>query len=139
MCFRNDYDWYPQVVEIEQVVLSKPTRCEECRRKLPTGETMKRTYLQENHPDDWDDEDGNPVDFEPGETSLHYTCLPCCQLLEAVQSAEEDAGCKGDEAMPAVGELGDALYDEPERYLAKLKELYPNFPQEHLDIFLSEE
>lgn len=145
MCFSHDYDWRATVIHLDDKATSdKPVKCDECRRIIQPGTPYTHLHQQENDPDDWpeawldrnpDAEEADVPAFEPGETYDWDCCQDCANLLDAVEAAEREEGCTGDETRPALGELRQAMHDDRRdgwRYLKKARELHPHLTAEYL-------
>lgn len=150
MCFYDESDYTPQLVEDEVIEANEPTRCMECRRTIPVGGWVRHVFLQEHEscrhdPDndryvgDWTAEEfGVAVESLPEEgcspgcshdygDSFHYDrCRDCDQLLDAIQKHEIAEGCHWADSLPNLERLRDAMHEGDGRaYLAKAEELYP--------------
>ena len=128
MCFYiDDYDWTPSVIEIDDITVSEPTRCYDCRRKC--GGVMQRTRMIEH---DWCQGCSEGVDIDDrgdcrceqgpsvGCTETIIQCLDCVAFRAVIRNVEVSRGCRRDEATP-VDPLFDALpysaRDDVERYI----------------------
>lgn len=138
MCFVNDYDWYAQEVAHSTRPAATPTRCAECRETIPVGGLVHHTFMQEYeechicYEGDCtcaDDKCCQCEEPEYGETFDYDCCDGCHKFLSAVQHAEEDAGCSGDETRPPLGEMRSAIRDggrdEAKRYWLRALRDYP--------------
>ena len=149
MCFyHGDYDWYAELQENDSYIIKNlPITCNECLIKVQVGETIHHIYLQQHEECNicYSGECDCPFTVisgeEPernccqckypefGETFDWYCCDNCHKFLEAIQTSETEAGCKGNSTRPALGtmveELREGGKEEVERYIKKLESLYP--------------
>ena len=146
MCFYNDdCDWIAQVYEESASVVTESGQCQECGRIMLVGATMHNVWIQQyeacrrcdpNERAEWDDDfAGGPLEqcsdgqHDYGETFDYSRCDDCDLFLQAVQEAEEDAGCHHDDARPPLEfmreRINDGGQDEAKRYWRKALERYP--------------
>lgn len=140
MCFINDYDWYASVATDEETTADKSTKCFECHRAIPAGETFRHIDQQEHEVCTQDPEsdyyEGEETDqigckCEPGKCDFGETfscdiCTECTKLLKAIEASEIEEGCSPDESQPGFGELCDAMSeDDGGRYRAKAAAMFP--------------
>lgn len=139
MCFyHDDYDWIAQVSEEDELVATKPTKCAECRRVVQVGDTLDHIFMQQYeecrtcYDGTCECEDGKCCQCpEPrfGETSNYYRCEECSKFLDAVQEAEQEAGCNYTEARPGLETMIDDIrgggIDEAKRYWKAAAKLSP--------------
>lgn len=148
MCFYADYDWIAQVFEESTPVADKPIRCEECGAGIPRGVKYHHVWMQQydycltcelGECSCGKDTDGNLLcdggcgkcECDPpnyGETSDWNCCENCHKFLNAVQLAEQEAGCDYSESRPPLGEMmtyiGDGAEEAKKYWKVAVKE-YP--------------
>ena len=141
MCFYVDADWYADVVVSTTPVAEKDTRCDECGTAIPAGATFHHTYMQEAEAclncEHGDCECvGDCCQCESptvGETFHYDCCVECFKFLEAVQTAELEAGCAIDEARPPLGDMREYIRDggmeEAKKYFQLARVRYPELAQ----------
>lgn len=146
MCFYNDdYDWTAAVCEEDKRTASKPVRCMECRRLIPVGGAVVHVFLRQHEAckncdeelrEEWDDDyEGGPLTpcadgkHDYGETYDYDRCEDCDQFLQAVQTAELEAGCRLNESRPPlefmVEYIAEAGIEEARKYFKKARDLFP--------------
>lgn len=131
MCFVNDYDWICRQQEESSYPAEKPTRCKECRKTIPVGETVYHLHQQEYEDGDCaacyhgncdcpDEECCQCPDPDYGETYEYDCCEDCWLFRQAVALAEQEAGCSAWESQPNLAELYEAIQnggpDEAKKY-----------------------
>lgn len=132
MCFYSDPDWYASLCTDEIKPLEgKPRKCYECSAPIAVGQLCRQVYMQQNHPDEWEDGDHEEgEEFRTGETFSCTICEPCTRLLECIQEIETEAGCQDHESQPMFGELSEAMHHEPEmawKYADRFRQKFPQF------------
>lgn len=142
MCFNNDDgDWIVGTQETSTVVVEKPTRCRECASVIPYGAEAIAIALYEfddSGPgcitcDNGDCEcTGNCCQCdEPNRGEEYHTvrCLNCNAFLNAVQIAEEEAGCRHDESRPPLDQMQEYIreagIEEADKYRKVAIREYP--------------
>lgn len=143
MCFVNDCDWFASVYNLGTMTVEKPTKCLECYGVVPYGATLHTVHMQEHEEchvceygecDCPKDKDGDckeckcdPPDY--GERFHYHRCEDCNKFLNAIQIAEEEAGCGNDEARPLLTEMRDQLREagprEAKKYYQVAMREYP--------------
>jgi hypothetical protein len=143
MCFYNDdYDWRAELIQRQDGVADKPVACYECGDKIKPGQFVHHIYMQEHEDErcEWCD-DGKTSDGTecqdcdgkgvrgPGQTYDYDRCQNCHKFLQAVESAELEAGCSSYEATPSlegmIEEIRNSDADEAKRYFKKALRLFP--------------
>lgn len=137
MCFVHDYDWHASVCERTTNTAEKPTRCHECGRMIAADSPVHHVYMQQ-YEECRDCERGDCScgddccqcpDPAVGETFNYDCCEDCQKFLYAVQVAEEEAGCSGDETRPWLGGMTEAIHDggrdEARRYFKTALRMHP--------------
>lgn len=138
MCFSNDdYDWTAEISETTNGPADTATHCIECGAAIAAGEYRRNLRQQEYEQcqrcqDEWSDSYDETADaatckHDYGETCDVDTCAACCNLLVAVRSVEQEAGCPEDSQVPRIGELLDSLMemDDRDRYARRAVEMFP--------------
>lgn len=127
MCFYHDYGWVAEISEKTEGVATVPTACDECHQVIHPGEFLLHIFQQQHSEDSWAEDHGDDEPFEPGETFEYDRCERCHKLLQAIRAAEEEAGCRGSETQPALGELREAMFeaDDAGHYADKAREMFP--------------
>ena len=138
MCFIHDYDWTARVCEETAYPAQKPTECDECGAVIPIGGGVYHVHMEE-----YDGcrqcylgececgEEGccRCPEPDPGETFDYDRCESCEKFLYAVQEAEEEAGCEGSEARPALGTMLEDIQNggrhDAKRYWKLARQHYP--------------
>lgn len=139
MCFyHGDYDWVARVNDEEEGPAPAAVICDECHRRIRAGEW--RYHLdQQEHEECQACEDGDCgclpdsccecVTPRYGETFTYDRCEHCHLMLAAIEAAEAEEGCDGDEARPSLGrmaeEVGDAGREARTRYADAARERSP--------------
>jgi hypothetical protein len=153
MCFINDnYDWIAEVWEESTETATKPVRCQECREQIPVGGTLHCIHMQEHEEchrcfgDHFDEDDERcpcsalkdrygacteckceKPDF--GESEDYWRCENCDKFLNAVESAEVEAGCSTHEARPGLGMMLEDIINGDrhgaKRYFKTALAMYP--------------
>lgn len=137
MCFNNDYEW-TAAVHFDDVVKAKTwCKCMECGLPILEGEYYRQIEMWEHEQceqcyGEWGDkrDTDEPCDCDKpdyGEQFATRRCLCCDQLLRAIEAAEIEEGCSGDETRPPLEQMIEGLQyaDDRERYFAKARELFP--------------
>jgi hypothetical protein len=111
----------------------EPTRCDECHDTIPAGGWVRHIFQQE-HEMCQQCEEGDATrcedgDHDFGETYAYDRCEACDKVLRAIEQAEIEEGCKGDETQPPLEGLREEMYNidqhERARYLNKLRQMSP--------------
>ncbi len=148
MCFYNDdYEWVARVVDDSDVVLSTPSRCQECGRTLEAGETVHNVFQQEHEecgacedglcdcPKDKDEEciDCECEDPDYGETFDYDRCQECDKFLKAVYEHEKDENCPPTERQPAYEMMIETISqferENAVKYFRKAARMFPELKQ----------
>lgn len=165
MCFfyDDDCDWIARVFEETTKTADKSLKCLECFGHIAPGEQYTHIHMQEyeccrvcdadtraewiDANGDWDSEDWDGETLLPpcadgqhnfGHQDWHRICERCQKLLAAIQHVEEDDGCEGDEARPAIGQLREAFWesDHADEYIDRARQEFPELAMSgHLDQF----
>ncbi len=147
MCFiHDDYDWRASIVEQSDRIAESPYRCDECQATIAAGEPVHHVYMQQYEECrdcengectcppvivNGETQDGCCMCSNPtfGETFDYDRCDGCSKFLHAIQLAEEDEGCSGDETRPGLGTMIDDMLngglDEAKRYFKRALLEYP--------------
>lgn len=141
MCFYAEGGWYASVSAWTTRRLTKPCRCDECRRVMPAGTAMHHLFLQEHEEcraceadececlGKGDDHECVCPDPQYGESYDHDECDDCHKFLEAVQAVEIEAGCRRAESRPALGEMVNDINEggmqEAKRYWQRARLEFP--------------
>jgi hypothetical protein len=140
MCFWNDdYDWTAEVSEEEEFVASKPTKCQECYRLIPAGETMVHIWMQQYeechacYDGECECPEGRCCQCEEpvfGETFDYHRCQECDKFLMAVEAAEVEEGCARHESRPGLGAMASDIMDgDRENIKRYFKRALRDFPE----------
>jgi len=126
MCFDQDADWIARVYEETITTAEKPTRCDECGQKIPTGGWLLHVWMQqyEDCLHTFDDDSAPLVEgveecppdckHNFGETYDYDRCESCDKILRAIEDLELKRGCHRNEARPLLTQMRDAVFEEPE-------------------------
>ncbi len=154
MCFydEGDCDWTATVCLEKDRLADRPTRCNECSRKVPLGGKLHEVFQQEHEScqicQDEDSESfigtNDEADFEPeewvermailanhacsyGETFLYRRCSDCDNLFKAIEAREEEEGCPPYARRPMLTELHYAFSEHESNfeYAEKAVEMFP--------------
>lgn len=131
MCFTNDYEWTAAVYFDDVVKAKLWCKCMECGLPILEGEYYREIEMWE-HEECQACADGSEKQCECdkpdlGEQFATRRCLCCDQLLKAIEAAEIEEGCSGDETRPPLEQMIEGLRyaDDRERYFAKAREMFP--------------
>lgn len=138
MCFyQPDCDWYASVHEETTVAAAKPTRCRECDVMVPIGGIVHHIYLQEaeeckecqNGYCECEGECCKCPEPSYGEEFDYDRCDDCHKFLEAVATAEKEAGCGPHESRPMLEQMIEDIQgggsDEADKYFLVAERDYP--------------
>ncbi len=143
MCFYNDdYDWVAAIEDEAERILEKPTRCDECGRKMQVGETAHHVFQQQHEECqaceegdcDCPDKEDCPHDCkcdEPnfGETFEYDRCVECDKFLKAVEQHETDEQCPPMERQPAYAMMIETISEferkDALKYFRKAARMFP--------------
>jgi hypothetical protein len=130
--FFHDFEWYVELSENTVGEAKEPTRCDECHDTIPAGGWVRHIFQQEHEMcqrcEEGDEPECEGGKHDYGETYAYDRCQGCDKVLRAIEQAEIEEGCKGDETQPALEGLREALSEDPEameRYRRKLQEMFP--------------
>ena len=134
MCFNNDYDWSASVYFDDVVKAERWWKCMECGLPILEGEYFRviemweHEYCQrceETKAGTGDECDCKKPDF--GEQFTTRRCLCCDQMLRAIEAAEIEEGCSGDETRPPLEQMIEGLQyaDDRQRYFDKARAMFP--------------
>lgn len=142
MCFYNeDYDWIAEVNEVTDGPASQAGKCIECGSAIAIGDTCRTVHQQEHEECQQCEEDGCNAEYDAdgnyvpcdgnhdyGEIFDCLICESCCQLLQAIEAHEIDAGCPPHARQPSYGGLWEETFEDEEAladYLKRAKEMFP--------------
>lgn len=138
MCFSNEHaDWYASIQEESTGCDDNACRCDECGKKILSGEWRRHIFQQEREcceiceddPDyDEDVADGEPChECEYGETYHYNRCLDCDRLLIAVELHEIKEDCPPHARRPMYGELHEVFceHESNVEYAQQAVAMYP--------------
>lgn len=138
MCFSIDYDWIAEVCEHRSALVEQPERCDECGAVIPYGAVAQFIHMEQrefcqrcedNECECAEDSCCQCEEPDLGEVFDYVRCESCNAFLNAVQIAEEEAGCSNRESRPPLGcaleYIRDGGIDEADKYRKTAVREYP--------------
>ena len=150
MCFYHDSGWCAAIHEETDFAAGPQGVCEDCGARIYVNEWRRVVYQQE-HEDctecgvygrpgrieaPADDEDLEPCDIGDhnfGETYSAMFCRGCCDLRQAIEAVEADAGCPPSARQPSYAGLWEELteHDDLPKYLERATAMFPDLRERH--------